>query len=1215
MKKPGLFTLLGLLAIFFYVQTTEAQENKDYTSYPYWIEMMQDQDVNFYEVQAAFEAYWKDRPITKGCGWKPFKRWEYRMQQGRINSDGTRKSPTRVLNSYKEFTTSTRAQRAGAWECLGPYNLPGNGRSYQGLGRINAIAFHPSDADVIYIGAPAGGIWMTDQGGNNWENLADDLPTLGVSAIIVDRTNPDVIYIGTGDRDAGDAEGMGVFKTTDGGENWVRQESMPEVTVGEMVQHSSNPNKIFAATSGGIYATENGGNNWTWQENGNFKQIVACPNDPAIMYATSSGNFYRTADEGASWEYIGNGITSGSRGVIAVSAADPAVVYFMQSNSSNGFKAIYRSSDYGQSFVMQADSPNILEWSCSGNSDGGQGWYDLSLEADPEDAMRVYVGGINIWISTDGGQSWDIKAHWSGDCGEPTVHADQHIFRFSPLDGKLYIGNDGGIYSTTYEAESFDLLTNGLAISQVYKIGQSATDIDMIINGYQDNGTSTYTGTPFWKAVIGGDGMECLVDYSDESWSYGTVYYGSIYRLYNNNYNANIAGEGVGGITESGAWVTPYCLHEGNPKIMFGGYKNIWRTNNCQANNVSWQKISNFGGDNAKVVEHSPADYDLFFAVKENGLTYRCENVNATIPDWEDITNKLPNGSTPGDIECHPFDANIVYLSQGGQIFKSEDRGNNWENISANLPNIYYSSIAFYENSIDGIYVSSNMGVFYRDAFLDEWVYFNEGLPVDASVNEVEIYLEEENIENDVIRAGTYGRGTWTSSTYKYQPIADFIALGETTIPGGGEVAFKDMSAGIPTSRVWEFEGGQPATSNERNPVVTYASEGSFKVKLTVSNDEGTDSKTVESMIIVSGSILPVAGFYTENRFECSGNAIHFYDTSLYTPISWNWEFTPNTVNFIEGTSPTSQNPIVEFEGTGAYGVKLTVANVNGSAEASINNYIHLGGVAAPFMEDFENMQDKAYIWAIDNPDGEITWTLDELSDGNHTMFMNFFDYKKLHARDYLISPPINLSNLDLAILRLNYAYTDRLSLHDSLIISVSGNCGESWTRVYANADDGNGSFITAEQDLESFVPQTADDWCGSGYGAECINMDISAYAGQPNIRLRFESYNFYGNNMYLDNIEITNDITAVFEEQNNSSDIQLYPNPAQGFVEISGQLPEGEARISLVDVRGKTVLETSRTLTKGTKERLELGDIAAGIYLLRIESGNSTSNRSLIVK
>ena len=175
---------------------------------------MKDPAVNFFNVQRAFNLYWKDRPITKGCGWKPFKRWEY-MMMNRINPDGSRPSSDETYRAYTAMKKSVRSS-GGNWISLGPAEIPAPGPAgYEGLGRLNVIGFHPTDANKIYVGSPAGGMWQSADGGQTWVTHTDTLLTLGVSSIIIDKNNPDIIYIGTGDRDAGDASGLGVFKSID----------------------------------------------------------------------------------------------------------------------------------------------------------------------------------------------------------------------------------------------------------------------------------------------------------------------------------------------------------------------------------------------------------------------------------------------------------------------------------------------------------------------------------------------------------------------------------------------------------------------------------------------------------------------------------------------------------------------------------------------------------------------------------------------------------------------------------------------------------------------------------------------------------------------------------------------------------------------------------------------------------------------------------------
>jgi hypothetical protein len=569
MKTPRFLFLILLLGMWG-ILPAQSPSQPDTADYPYWIEMMQDEKVNFYDVVRAFEKYWEGRPITKGCGYKPFKRWEYSMRNGRIFPDGTRKPANWNWNQWQQYKQKNRSANEGQWISLGPVTYTQLG--YKGLGRVNAIAFHPTDPNKIYIGAPSGGMWMSADNGLSWVSYTDSLPTLGVSSIIIDYSNPQIIYIGTGDRDAGDAYGLGVMRSTDGGITWeLWNNGMGEKTVGRMVQLPSNPLTLLAATSGGIYKSTDGGANWTLTKSGNFKDIVFKPNNPNILYATSGANFFKSTNGGDSFTQVTAGLSGGQRAVVAVTPANPEYVYLLVSDNSSGFKGLYRSADAGSTFVTMSTTPNILDWSCDGSGSGGQAWYDLEIAADPQNANLIFVGGINVWKSLDGGATWQITGHWYGGCGVQAVHADQHVFEYNPLNNRLYIGNDGGVYSTTNQGQSWTDHTAGLVISQIYKIGQDPSDTTHLIIGMQDNGTSTMINN-IWADTRGGDGMECQIDYQNPAYSYATLYYGDIARYYNNNGGYTIAANGNFGIDEEGDWVTPFALHVTDPNRMFVGF-------------------------------------------------------------------------------------------------------------------------------------------------------------------------------------------------------------------------------------------------------------------------------------------------------------------------------------------------------------------------------------------------------------------------------------------------------------------------------------------------------------------------------------------------------------------------------------------------------------------------------------------------------------------
>ncbi|MCK9204415.1 MAG: hypothetical protein M0P58_08300, partial [Bacteroidales bacterium] len=801
MKTPGVicFILLLGLGISAYSQNVTVNQ-PDTANYPYWIEMMQDPGINFFKVQSAFNKYWENRPITRGCGWKPFKRWEY-MMQDRVSPTGERPSESRTVNAYKEFYSNlANAPRSaeGDWTNLGPFTIPVNTRGYRGLGRINAIGFHPTDANTIFIGAPSGGLWVSHDAGVTWASNTDNLPTLGVSAIMVDYANPQIMYIGTGDRDAGDAAGLGVMKSFDGGLTWEQYNTgMGEKTVGRLIIHPTDPSILLAATNGGIYKTTDGGLNWTSKMTGNFKDIVFKTNNPSVIYATASGKFYLSNDLGETWIQIANGLPDGARGVIGVTPANPNVVYFLLANSSNEFKGLFKSTDNGVSFVEKSNSPNIMDWSCDGSGSGGQAWYDLDIAVDPTNENIVYSGGVDVWRSANSGVNWSINAHWYGGCSRPSVHADHHVFEYSPLNGQLYIGNDGGIYWTNNGGEVWNEITNGLPISQTYKLGQSRTVDDLVINGYQDNGSNIYEGTT-WASIGGGDGMECAIDPVDFHYRYHTLYYGDIFRDYNNVEQGKIAGNGANGITESGGWVTPFLIDENDPKTMFIGYKSVWRSTNIKepnVNSVDWTKISDaLTGDNLSVLEQSPKNTNILYVAGGNKL-FRTDNCKADIPVWTSLTNKLPVNLAITDIEAHPFNEDIVYITFDNRIFMSWDKGNTWTDWTGLLPDIHISSIVYNKHSLYGTYIGTDMGVFYRDYAFCGWSSFSNGLPVNAKVTELEIFYDDANPANDRIKASTYGRGLWESDMFYSMPMADFSA-DQVQIPIECGVNFTDLSTG-----------------------------------------------------------------------------------------------------------------------------------------------------------------------------------------------------------------------------------------------------------------------------------------------------------------------------------------------------------------------------------------------------------------------------------
>ena len=760
-----------------------------------------------------------------------------------------------------------------------------------------------------------------------------------------------------------------------------------------------------------------------------------------------------------------------------------------------------------------------------------------------------------------------------------------------------------------------------MTIGQIYKLGTSQTVREKTINGFQDNGTYTYTPSG-WLATGGGDGMECAIDFSNASYTYHTIYYGDIYRKTNNNYEKHIAGNGVFGITESGAWVTPFILSKSNANTMFVGFKNIWRCLDVSKATLTWEKISeSLGGTNGSDMcdlEQSTADHNILYASRYDNKFFRCDNSLSATPQWMDISSFKPTGDLITDITTHPTEPNTLYITAGNSAYKSTDKGLTWTDITDNLPNIHLNAIVYYNNSDEGLYVGSESGVYYRDPTTSGWISFNEGMPHSARVTELEVYYDNDSVSRDALRASTYGRGLWTSDFYHAQPVADFEA-DHQTVAVGCTVDFTDLSTGVPTDWDWTFEGGTPSTSTVKNPHdILYSNPGVFQVKMVCRNEFGSDSITKIGYITASPTLVPEVDFIADLHVLCGNQDVQFTDLSENCPNSWTWEFIPNTISFVAGTNSHSQHPLVSFNQPGLYDVKLTVTNAVGPNTLIKEDYIVNGGYPVPFTENFEQGLGSRY-WTIVNPDLSKTWdtiTVINAGSGTKAAWMNFYDYTTVTRRDQLISPAIDLSECSSATLNFRHAYAQRSALKDSLVVYLSTDCGTNWTRVLSLGPDGTPNImVTHENTMDAFYPQSAADWCSGAYGVSCYSVDLDEYVGTSGIKVMFESYNRRGNNLFLDDIEITG-IVGMDDSRVHSSDLIVYPNPTQGIVNVVLRYSAPEATWSLCNPQGQVIL-SGRLESTGDRSTavIDLGRNSTGLYFLKVVTGDATLIEKIVLK
>jgi PKD repeat protein len=343
---------------------------------------------------------------------------------------------------------------------------------------------------------------------------------------------------------------------------------------------------------------------------------------------------------------------------------------------------------------------------------------------------------------------------------------------------------------------------------------------------------------------------------------------------------------------------------------------------------------------------------------------------------------------------------------------------------------------------------------------------------------------------------------------------------------------------------------------------------------------------------------------------------VAFEDMTEHAPIQWLWEFEPNTVQFIEGTDETSQNPIVIFTEAATYDVKLTATNLNGSSETIKEDYVIAGGFEPYYKETFEGGNFKDAHWTVENPANSFTWGLRETGGtqpGNLSAGIIFKEEQVIGQKDRLISPQLNLTGMSSAVLEFQHAYaqfTDGFS--DSLVVYVSFDCSENWERVATYGEDGSGSFATHEM-TDDFWPEVESDWCMSGWGSGCNVIDLTPWTGKSGVRIAFETYSYFGNPMFIDNV-IISQFVGQDEIGTESSDITVFPNPASGTFKV--ELPAGHQydELHLVNYLGQTVYSAKISSDSKSLNITPAAGQSPGIYFLKLSGNGETTSKKVIL-
>ena len=945
-------TLLSIMTMVLLWSSAQAQD---------WVDKMNDPNASFKEVQDAFNSQWRNRSYEKGHGYKQFKRWEY-YWSSYLNEDGKLPQSSQYAQDRARYFSQKQQQRSttsGNWTLAEPTN---KSELDQGVGRVQWVTADPNNANILWIGTPAGGLWKSTDAGQNWTPKGDNLPSMGVSGIVIDPNNSNIMYISTGDPDGRHTYSFGVLKSTDGGNTWNSTGLSFGYThffrIYDLRMHPTNSQILFAATSTGIWRTTNGGTNWNRVYNiSHTSDIEFHPTNPDILYFSNFDSVYKSTNGGTTWSKLTNGLPtdSGSRIELAVTKAKPDYLYVIAAKSNNTGKGIYRSTDGGSSFTTQTTNVPI----------GSQAWWDLCIAVSPTNADEVYIGGVYMYKSTNGGQNFSSIGA-SAERGGKYMHADHHNIIW--IGNTIYSCNDGGLYKSTNNGAGWFFLGNGLDIMQLYRVSTYKYDVNYLTAGSQDNGTSRLKNG-VWKKIQGADGMNNIISYDDPNVIYTCTQNGG------GPHKSTNGGESLtyvkGNINESGEWVTPYIQNAQNPNTLYAGFQNVWKT--TQGGTV-WTKISNFVTSN-KIHDLAQSESDnqtLWFS--RTSQIYKTTNEGG---NWTQVTIPYNYRS---NIAIDPANPNRVWIanegtSSGKKVYKTVDGGATWTNVSGGLPNIPVKHIIYQKGSNDAIYIATDYGVFFRDNTMSDWKAFNGGLP-NTRVDDIEI-----NYGAGKIVAATYGRGVWISDlhTTAAKPVADFKT--EQTNGCKGLVAqFKNFSPNA-TSYSWSFPGGTPSTSTAANPSVTYNTGGSHNVTLTVTNANGSHTITKNNYVTVSGGLI--------NSFPYTEN---FDSFTVGTPGTmqngWMNDTTDNGDWFVHKgvapvrakTPPANAGPNTDHtSGNGNYLLVESSQIGNNKIASLLTPCFDFSGVANPAIEYYQHVYGYPYSFAFNLDifvDGQWTNTI-----------------------------------------------------------------------------------------------------------------------------------------------------------------------------------------------------------------------------------------------
>ena len=654
-----------------------------------------------------------------------------------------------AINWYKNNINSDKRvlSASTSWQSMGPINMGG---------RTIAFAMDPTDTSVIWLGSASGGLWKSTTGGIGniaWTYVPLGFQVLGVSCIAINPANHNEMYVGTGEvysdssysqglidlRPTRGSYGMGLFKSTDGGNTWTQSINwtyQQNRGIWKIVINPLNPAIVYAATTIGIYKSTNSGATWTQILNIPMAMDLQIHNIDTNILICGCGNYgstlhgiYRTTNSGTTWSVITNGLPTPN-------STNGRITFTENQNNNDSMYAhicdiyntvgIYLSADKGQTWT-QMTSTDIANY---------QGWYSKGMLLQNGNPSNMLAGGIDLWGSNDGGATFnDLSVN------SYVFHTDVHDIIGNPLDpNKIYILTDGGLFRSNDFGNTYYQCDGGYNTTQSYIGSVSSTDTTVLLSGLQDNYVIKYGGSQTWYPVIGGDGCYNAIDHTNDMVEYGAYQYLNVYsssdqgNFYNYDTYQILTNNSNATTSNYAAFLAPYILCYSNTQYIYAGGLGLQlstdggNTFNFMGNNP----VNDSGYIMTIAASYTNTD-SVYFATAPNATdnmkVFFSTNGGTTVTD---ITAGLPN-RYPRRIAVNPTNSKEVYIVFSGfggkHVFKSTNAGASWTDISVSLPDMPFECITVDPLHPGTLYAGCDFGVFYSLDKGNTWTSYDNGFP------------------------------------------------------------------------------------------------------------------------------------------------------------------------------------------------------------------------------------------------------------------------------------------------------------------------------------------------------------------------------------------------------------------------------------------------------------------------------------------------------